>query len=44
MKVLNSTDLKLISKELEALGTTNGFEYHPFKIGWYNDAVGQKFW
>lgn len=43
MSHLIPSDFCLISKKLDALCDAGGFESHPFKIGWYNDAVGEKF-
>ena len=35
--------LSSLVTELEILTQNLGFETHPFKIGWYNESVGEKF-
>ena len=43
MRELSSQDLSSLEAELETLSQNLGLETHPFKIGWYNESVGEKF-
>lgn len=40
---VNLEELKEVQKHLNAVLTPAGFEYHPFKIGWYNEHVSATF-
>ena len=43
MRELSSQDLSSLEAELETLSQSLGLETYPFKIGWYNESVGEKF-
>ena len=43
MRDLTLEELSDLSADLESLNDSRGFESHPFKVGWYNDSVGDKF-
>ena len=43
MRDLISQDLSSLEAELETLSQNLGLETQPFKIGWYNESVGDKF-
>jgi hypothetical protein len=40
---LNTNELAALEVELRQATENLGFEAHPFKIGWYNESVGEKF-
>ena len=42
-KELTEAKFKDILARLDACASNVGLEIHPFKVGWYNDVVGQKF-
>ncbi|GFS88562.1 methylmalonic aciduria and homocystinuria type C protein homolog [Nephila pilipes] len=39
MVIINSDDVTSILHKLESIYGSLGFEFHPFKIGWYNSLV-----
>jgi hypothetical protein len=43
MRDLSLVELAGVEAELKGLADVGGFEVHPFKIGWYNESVGEKF-
>ena len=43
MRDLNTDELAALEIELREATEKLGFEAHPFKIGWYNESVGEKF-
>ncbi|KAK3866849.1 hypothetical protein Pcinc_027652 [Petrolisthes cinctipes] len=43
MKEVSIEELKEVEKHLDTVLTPAGFEYHPFKIGWYNEQVAPTF-
>ena len=43
MRDLNTDELTALEDELRQATENLGFEAHPFKIGWYNESVGEKF-
>ena len=43
MRDLTLEELASLAADLKSLNESRGFEAHPFKIGWYNQSVAEKF-
>ncbi|XP_042891869.1 cyanocobalamin reductase / alkylcobalamin dealkylase-like isoform X6 [Penaeus japonicus] len=43
IKKISLVELKEISIKLDLVLTPCGFEFHPFKVGWYNEQVAKSF-
>ena len=43
MRDLLTDDLTALTSVMKNLTEGRGFEAHPFKIGWYNESVGDRF-
>jgi len=43
MRDLSTVELAALEVELRQGTEKLGFEAHPFKVGWYNESVGEKF-
>ena len=43
MRDLQTDDLTALTSVMKNLTEGRGFEAHPFKIGWYNESVGDRF-
>lgn len=41
--VVSLEDFSKVKSKLDLLLSPNGFECHPFKVGWYNDHVAESF-